>query len=48
MHAATQVERARHEHRRGRFALWTGDLGVALYLRSCLDADARVPTIDFW
>jgi len=48
MHALGQVERAREEHGRGRFTLWTGDVGAALYLRSCLDVDAAVPTIDTW
>jgi hypothetical protein len=48
MHAAEQVERMRSEHGRGRFSLWTGDIGVALYVDSCLTGDARVPTIDFW
>jgi hypothetical protein len=47
-HAIEQVERERAEHGRGRFSLWTGDVGVALYLRGCLDADPRVPTIDVW
>ena len=37
MHAADQVQRARAEHGRGRHSLWTGDPGVALYLRSCID-----------
>jgi Lanthionine synthetase C-like protein len=37
MHAADQVEQARAEYGRGRHSLWTGDLGVALYLRSCID-----------
>ena len=46
MHALAQVERAREEHGHGRHPLWTGDVGVALYLRSCLDVDADVPTID--
>ena len=48
MHAVEQVERMRSEHGRGRFSLWTGDIGVALYVDSCLTGDARVPTIDFW
>jgi hypothetical protein len=48
MHALAQVERERAAHGRGRFTLWTGDLGVALYLRSCLDGTAEVPTIDAW
>jgi Lanthionine synthetase C-like protein len=48
MHAIAQVDRTREQVGRGRYTLWTGDPGVALYLRSCLDADARVPTMDFW
>jgi hypothetical protein len=46
MHAAAQVERMRNTHGRGRYTLWTGDLGTALYLRSCAEADAAMPTID--
>jgi lantibiotic modifying enzyme len=46
-HAIEQVARMREEHGRGRYTLWTGDVGVALYLRSCLDADARFPTLDY-
>jgi hypothetical protein len=46
MHALEQVERMRAELGRGRYALWTGDLGTALYLQSCLDADARMPVLD--
>lgn len=48
MHAISQVERERSALGRGRYTLWTGDVGVALYLQSCLDDDARVPTVDFW
>jgi hypothetical protein len=48
IHALEQVEQTRVEHGRGRFTLWTGDVGTALYLRSCLDGDERVPTIDYW
>ena len=39
-HALDQVGEPWH-------SLFTGDLGVALSLRSCLDADARFPTLDF-
>lgn len=46
MHAAAQVEQGRREHGRGRHTLWTGDLGVAMLLASCLSADARFPTLD--
>ncbi len=48
MHAIAQVDRERAAVGRGRYTLWTGDVGVALYLQSCLDDDARVPTVDFW
>lgn len=46
MHAIQQVERERHNIGRGRYTLWTGDIGVALYLRACIDADVAFPTID--
>jgi hypothetical protein len=46
VHALEQVERARREAGRGRFSLWTGDLGVALYLRGCLDGRAEAPMLD--
>jgi hypothetical protein len=45
MHAIGQVERARAEHGTGRHSLWTGDPGVALYLRACIDP-AATPGID--
>jgi DUF1680 family protein len=48
MHAIEQVERARETYGRGRYTLWTGDVGAALYLQSCLDVDAAFPTIDFF
>ena len=31
---------------RGRYSLWTGDVGTALFAAACLDADARYPIID--
>jgi Lanthionine synthetase C-like protein len=46
MHAIEQVQRERAELGRGRYTLWTGDAGVALYLRACLDGDSTFPTID--
>jgi Lanthionine synthetase C-like protein len=48
VHALEQVERAREEHGRGRFTLFTGDVGAALFARSCLDVDPRFPTMDVW
>jgi len=48
MHAIRQVETARARYGRGRFTLWTGDLGTALYLEQCLEGTAEIPTIDVW
>jgi hypothetical protein len=31
---------------RGRYSLWTGDIGLAIYLWDCITGDARFPTID--
>jgi hypothetical protein len=45
MHAAAQVERARDEFGRGRYALWSGDPGTALYLADCLDGSLNVPFV---
>ncbi len=46
MHAAAQVERARAEYGMGRFSLWTGDAGAAVFLASCLRADPAMPVLD--
>ena len=43
MHAVAQVERAREDHGRGRYSLWTGDPGTALYLADCLDGRGAPP-----
>jgi Lanthionine synthetase C-like protein len=43
MHAAAQVERTRAEYGRGRYSLWTGDLGVALYLADCVGGAGKLP-----
>jgi hypothetical protein len=48
VHALEQVERTRREYGRGRFAFFSGDVGAALYVRSCLEADPRFPFMDFW
>jgi hypothetical protein len=46
MHAGAQVERMRSRYGRGRYSLWTGDLGAALYIWSCISEDAAMPTLD--
>jgi hypothetical protein len=40
MHAIVQCRDARHQHGRGRYTLWTGDGGLAVYLHYCLRPDA--------
>jgi lantibiotic modifying enzyme len=44
MHAIEQVERRGH----GRYSLWTGDPGVALYAADCLDARSAYPVLETW
>jgi hypothetical protein len=46
VHALGQVERERADRGRGRYSLWTGDLGVALYASDCLDARSAYPVFD--
>jgi hypothetical protein len=44
MHALEQVER----RGRGRYSLWTGDLGVALFAADCLDGSSAYPVLETW
>ena len=46
LHALAQAGRQREACGRGRYSLFTGDLGVALFLASCLDARAAFPILD--
>lgn len=46
MHAIAQVERERARQGAGRFSLWTGDLGVALFAWDCIGGSADFPTLD--
>jgi hypothetical protein len=43
MHALAQVERFRTSYGQGRYTLWTGDLGTALYLADCIDGAGGLP-----
>ena len=47
VHALGQVERWRELRGRGRYSLWTGDLGAALFAADCLDARTEVPVVDY-
>jgi lantibiotic modifying enzyme len=46
MHALEQVERQWAERGRGRYSLWTGDVGAALYAADCLDARGAYPIFE--
>ena len=48
MHAAGQVAAAREHHGCGRYSLWTGDVGTAMYLEACLEGTSELPTVDRW
>ena len=48
VHALEQAERLRAKRGHGRFSLWTGDIGTALFAADCLDGRARYPIIDGW
>jgi hypothetical protein len=46
VHALDQVERLRKQRGRGRYSLFTGDLGTAVYAADCLDARSAYPVFD--
>ena len=48
VHALGQVERERRAQGRGRYSLWTGDLGVALFAADCIEARCAYPVLDGW
>jgi lantibiotic modifying enzyme len=46
MHAIEQRERMRQEYGVGRYSLWTGDAGLAVYLWHCLEGGGGMPGLD--
>jgi hypothetical protein len=46
MTAIVQYRGAQMVVGRGRYSLWTGDVGLAIYLWDCITAEPRFPTID--
>jgi hypothetical protein len=48
MTAIAQCREAREEFGRGRYSLWTGDVGLAIYLWDCLTGVPRFPTVDIF
>jgi hypothetical protein len=48
VHAIEQVRRGREQRGRGRYSLWTGDVGAAIFATDCLDGRSAYPIIDTW
>jgi Lanthionine synthetase C-like protein len=46
MHSITQRDWMRQQYGQGRYTLWTGDPGLAVYLWHCLDGTAELPALD--
>lgn len=46
MHSIEQYRLSKRLYGQIRYPLWTGDLGLAVYLWDCLQAQAKFPTID--
>ncbi len=46
MHAVEQCVRHAAQYGVRRYSLWTGDIGVALFVQSCLEEDDTYPTLD--
>jgi Lanthionine synthetase C-like protein len=46
VHALAQARRQRAARGHGRYSLWTGDLGVAVYLADCFDVRTAFPVIE--
>lgn len=46
MHAIGQMQRMRERYGRGRYSLWTGEPGLAVYLQHCIDGHGGVPCLD--
>ena len=47
VHALNQVRRLRKQRGRGRYSLWTGDVGAALYAADCIEARSAYPIFDY-
>jgi hypothetical protein len=46
MHGIAQTREHAARYGQGRYSLWTGDPGFAIYLHDCLRGEARFPTLD--
>ncbi|WP_194165806.1 lanthionine synthetase C family protein [Shewanella sp. YLB-07] len=49
MHAIEQCQSARSQYGQGRYSLWTGDAGLAIYLHHCIHPEAAaIPGLDLF
>ena len=48
MHAIRQYECHAKQYGQLRYSLWTGDLGLAVYLWDCMRGEAKFPTMDIF
>ena len=46
MHAVERADRALEEYGQRKYSLWTGDLGLAVFLWDCIHGSAQLPTLD--
>jgi hypothetical protein len=46
VHSIAQRDRMRQQYGHGRYTLWTGDPGLAVYVWHCLDGTAGLPALD--
>lgn len=46
MHSIEQQDRMRRHYGQGRYTLWTGDAGLAVYVWHCLQGSATLPALD--
>ncbi len=46
MHAIRQYRQAKRHYGQDRYSLWTGDIGLAVYLHQCVNEVPEFPTVD--
>ncbi len=46
MHGVATADRALERYGQRKYSLWTGDLGLAIYLSDCVSGNAQLPTLD--
>jgi len=47
MHSLAQVREHEQKYQRLRYSLWTGDLGIALFLHSCVEGEFPLPMLEY-